>query len=70
MIEIVVHIAGNKEIEPAVAIVVAKCGAGRPITQRDPGFFRDVSERSIVIVVIQAILPKVCDIEIGQPSLS
>src|ERR1700728_3420296 len=68
MIEIVVHIAGNKKIQTAVAIVVTKSCASRPVAQSDSRFLRNISKRSIVIIVIKAILAEIRHVK-GRPSI-
>src|SRR5438552_3913464 len=65
MIRIELHVAGNKQIKQAVVIVVAPCWPGRPPAERDAGFFRDVGKRSVVIVVVEAILSVVRNVNVG-----
>ena len=59
------QVAGNKEIESSIAIVVAPRDARRPVAKRYARFLGNVGERSIVVVVVEAILPEVGNIEIG-----
>ena len=63
--EVPVHVAGDEEIEPAVAVEVAPGSAGGPVAERDAGFFRDVGEGAVVVIVIEAVLAEVGDVEIG-----
>ena len=65
MIEIVVHVAGHKQIEPPVAIVVSPGRAVRPVPQRDTGLFGNIAKRPVVIVVVEAVLAEVADEDIG-----
>src|SRR5260370_2005563 len=60
MIHIKLAIAGNKQIEAAVMIVVSPTGASRPVTQRHTGFHRHVGERAVVIIVVEAVLSVIC----------
>src|SRR5919205_4289267 len=45
-------------------VVVTPRRRSRPVPERDSGFFCDVSECAIVIVVIKPILPVVGDVDI------
>jgi hypothetical protein len=65
MIQIVVNVTGNKEVEAAIAIVIAESRSRGPIPERHARFLGNVGERSIMIVVIEAILAEVGDVEIG-----
>jgi hypothetical protein len=60
-----VNVAGNKQVEPPVAVVVAKARAGGPVAQRDAGSFSHVGKGSVVVVVVQAVFAVVADVEIG-----
>ncbi len=62
---VVVDVAGDEEIEPAVAVVVAPGGAGGPVAERDAGFFGDVGEGAVVVVVVEAVLAEVGDVDVG-----
>ena len=58
-------VAGDEEIEPSVAVVVAKSRAGRPSAECHAGFLRYVGEGAIVIVVVETVLSVVRNVEIG-----
>src|SRR5947209_4102855 len=58
-------VARHEQIKAPVVIVVAPTGAGRPAVKGNPGFFRDVGKCSVMVVVIQAILAEICDVEVG-----
>ena len=62
---VVVDIAGNEEVEPAVAVVVAPGGAGGPVAERDAGLFGNIGEGAVVVVVVEAVLAEVGDVEVG-----
>ena len=59
------NVAGNEDIEPPVAVVVAKARPGGPVAQRDAGRFRNIGEGAVVVVVIETILAVVGDVEVG-----
>src|SRR3981081_52327 len=59
------RIAGNKEIEKAIVIVIAPGCARRPAPQRDSSLFSDVGERTVMIVVVEAVLSEIGNIDIG-----
>src|SRR5437899_8684146 len=45
MVEIVVNVAWNKEVEQAVAVVIAPCCSGGPAAENDASLLGDISER-------------------------
>ena len=63
-IEIDLDVAAHEQIEPAVAIVVGESAAGGPPARGDARLFRDVGERSVVVVVIETVFSKGGDVEI------
>ena len=65
IVAIEVDIAGDEEVEAAVAVVVAPGCPGRPIAEGDAGFFSDVGEGSIMIVVVEAVLAPVGNEQVG-----
>ncbi len=58
-------VAGDEEVEAAVAVVVAPGGAGGPVAERDSGFLGDVGEGAVVVVVVEAVLAEVGDVDVG-----
>ncbi len=60
-----VDVAGDEEVEAAIAVVVAPGGAGGPGADGDAGLFGDVGEGAVVVVAIEAVLAEVGDEEIG-----
>src|ERR1039457_4143827 len=65
--QIVVNVAGNEEIEAAIAVIVAEAGAGRPVPQRDTCLLGHIGKGAIVIVVVEPVLAEVGDVEVGPP---
>ena len=59
-----VDVAGDEEVELAVAVVVAPGGAGGPAADGDAGFFCDVGEGAVVVVAIEAIFAEVRDVDV------
>ncbi len=53
------HVSGNKQIQPPIAVVVAPRCSGRPVAKLHAGLLRNVGKRSVVIVVVQPILAPV-----------
>ena len=52
VVHVVFHVVDDEEIELAVAVVVEPCGGGGPVAVvADSGFFRDVGESAVAIVV-------------------
>src|SRR6266568_5268076 len=50
------NVAGDKQIEPAITVVVTPSGARRPVPKSDSSLLRDVGEGSVVIVMVKAVL--------------
>src|SRR5258706_9391096 len=68
IIDVELHVAGNKDVEFAVAIVVTEGNARGPATQGHARFFSNVCESPVVIVVVQAVLSEVLDVQ-GWPPI-
>ena len=64
-LEVVVDVAGDEEIELAVAVVVSPRGSGGPVAEGDAGLLCDVGKGAIVVVVEEAIFAEVGDVEVG-----
>ena len=58
MIEIDFDVAADEQIEPAVPIVIGEAAAGGPSAAGNTRLLRDVGERAVVIVAIQAVFPE------------
>ena len=65
MFKVVVDVAGDEEIEAAVAVVVAPGCAIGPVAESDTGLFGHVSECAVVVVVVKAIMAEVGDEDVG-----
>src|ERR1035441_8592057 len=53
------NISGDKQIQPAVAVVIAPgCTIG-PVAQRHSSLFRYICKGSVMIVVVETVLAKV-----------
>src|SRR5450432_1403581 len=59
MEQTVVPVIGDVKIIPAVVIVVAHANALAPARGLEPGGFRDIGERPIVIIVVKMIRRRV-----------
>ena len=70
VVHVVVDIAGNKEIQLSVTVIVTEARAVGPVAEGHPGLLRDVGERPVMVVVKEAVLPKLLTYRSGQPSLS
>jgi hypothetical protein len=68
MVPIKLHITGDKQIEPAVMVIVAPRRSGRPTAESDAGLLRHIRKRAIVIIVVQAVLAIVRDVDV-RPSV-
>src|SRR5438552_7371008 len=64
MIGIEFHVTGNEQVEKPIVIVITPCGSSGPAAKRNASLFGNVSERPVVIVVIQPIFAEVRDINI------
>src|SRR5687767_4996967 len=63
-----VYVAGDKQIEIAVAIDIRKRTTGAPDRRGDTGRFRDVDERAVTVVPVQQVGADVGDVEV-DPSV-
>ena len=64
ILEVVMHVAGDKQIELAVTVIVAKGRAVGPVAERHAGLFGNVGEGSVMVVVIETVLSEIADIQI------
>ena len=62
---VVMDVSGDEEVEAAVAVVVSPCGSGGPVAQGYAGFFGDVGEGAVVVVVVETVLAEVGDVDVG-----
>src|ERR1017187_9947272 len=58
-------VAGDKQVEPAIAIVISKRRTRGPPPKRDTGLLRYVSEGAVVVVVVQPVFAIVGYEDIG-----
>src|SRR5207248_4012399 len=64
MVGIELHVTWHKQIQQAIPIIVAPSWPCGPTTKSDAGFLRHISKRSIVIVVIEAVLSVICNVDV------
>ena len=64
IVGIELRVAGHKQIEAAVVIVVSPTRTGIPAIEGHACFLGDIGKRSVVIIVIEAALAKVGDVNI------
>src|SRR5271156_441366 len=65
MIGIEFNVAGNKEIEKTIVIVITPGRARRPSAQRDSSFFSNVGKGAVVIIVVEAVLAEIRNVDVG-----
>ncbi len=58
-------VAGNKQVEEAIVVVIAPGCARRPSAQRDSSLFSDVGESTVMIVVVEPVLAEIGNVDIG-----
>ena len=63
--EVVVDVAGDEEVELAVAAVVSPGGSGGPVAKLDSGLLGNVGEGSVMVVVVEAVFAEVGDVDVG-----
>ncbi len=63
--QVVMDVAGDEEVEAAVAVVVAPGGAVTPVAEGNAGFFGHVGEGAVVVVAIEAVCAEVADEDVG-----
>ena len=64
MFQIKLHVTWNKQIQPPVVVVITPSRSCRPSPQCHTGLLGDVGESAVVVVVIQAVLAVVCDVDV------
>src|SRR5437763_16018291 len=64
MVGIELHVTWHKQIQQAIPIIVAPSWPCGPTTKSDAGFLRHISKRSIVIVVIEAVLSVIGNVDV------
>src|ERR1035437_117623 len=65
ILDVVVKIPTDEQVQPPIAIVVAESRARGPCPQRYASLLSHIGERSVMIIVIEAVLPVVSYIDIG-----
>ena len=65
MVDIEVHVTGDEEIEEAVTVEISPGWSGGPAAESYAGFFGNVGEGAVVIIVVEAILAEVSDVDVG-----
>src|SRR6185437_5241832 len=53
--KVIRNVAGHKEIEKSVAVVVSKGRPGRPAAKRDSGSRGNVGERAVMVIAVQSV---------------
>src|SRR5262245_59213202 len=66
MLEIPLNVAQDKQIEPAIPIIVEPTGACGPTTTTDARFFGDVFKRPVTTVAIEYSAAKGSDVEVDK----
>src|SRR6266480_7756799 len=64
MFQIKLQVTWNKQIEQPVVVIITPGRSGRPSLQCYPGLLGDVGESAVVVVVIQAVLAVVGDVDV------
>ena len=59
VVNVIMDISGDKQVQPAVAIVIAPGCSVRPVAQRHSSLFRNIGKRSVMIVVVETVLTEV-----------
>ena len=57
-------IAGDDEVQPAVAVDIDEAGARRPAVACHAGLFGDIGKRSVAVIPVQNIVAEVGDVEV------
>src|SRR2546430_8106745 len=64
MFQIKLQVTWNKQIEQPIVVIITPGRSGRPSPQCYPGLLGDVGESAVVVVVIQAVLAVVGDVDV------
>src|ERR1700727_910489 len=65
IVGIELYVTGNEEVEEAIVVVIAPGRARRPAAESDSGLFRDVGKRTVMIVVVEAVLAEIGNVNVG-----
>src|SRR6516165_171676 len=65
VVDVKLHVTRHEKVQVTVMVVVAPRGSGRPASQRYTRLFGYVAERPIMIVVVQPVLSKVRNVNVG-----
>ena len=65
MVHIPVNVSRDKEIKLAVSVVIAEGGTGGPVSKCNARSFGYIGKRAVVIIVVEAILPVIGDVDVG-----
>jgi hypothetical protein len=63
------HVAGDVQIEPAVAVVIAERAPGRPAVERHAGAFGRVDESAVAGIAIKPVRAEVRHVQIGSAAV-
>jgi len=55
----------DKQVKIAIVVVIAPGRTCRPSAQRDSGLFREIGERAVLIVVVEAVLAEIGNVDVG-----
>ena len=60
-----IKIAGDKQIEAPVVVIIEKAGGDRPAARRHPCLGGDIRKCAVTIIVVENVFPEVGHIDIG-----
>src|SRR5437870_3412106 len=64
VVQVDLHVARDKQIQPAVSVVIAPGRSRAPAFARYTNFLRNVSERTVTVVVIQTRNAEVANVDV------
>src|SRR4051812_11430738 len=64
MVRVKLQVPGDEQIQEAIMVIVSPCRPRGPAPERDACLLCDISETSVVIIVIQTVLSKVSDVKV------
>src|ERR1700693_1900735 len=65
IVGIELYVTGNEEVEEAVVVKTAPGRPSRPPAESGSGLFGDVGKRTVMIVVVEAVLAKIGNVDVG-----
>src|SRR5436190_14344200 len=65
MVRVKLQVPGDEQIQEAIMVIVSPCRPRGPAPESDACLLCEIAETTVVIIVIQAVFPKVSDVKVS-----